>query len=119
MNNSYGENKAAYERKYYANNPERRKYKYENIKARRLINRQRLIDAKSKPCMDCGIKYPFYVMQFDHVSGKKEFNLSHAGRSTIAPKRILAELAKCDVVCANCHFERSYQRHWKNQRVVH
>ena len=55
--------------------------------------------------MDCGVQYPFYVMDFDH-RGDKLFNVgSGRGRSFDAVK---AEAAKCDVVCANCHRERSF-----------
>ncbi len=70
-------------------------------------NRKILRDAKDKPCTDCGIQYPFYVMQFDHL-GDKEFTPSNAGASSV--KRVLAEIAKCEVVCANCHAECTYQR---------
>lgn len=64
--------------------------------------------AKSKPCCDCRIMYPFYVMEFDHREGK-EFNIG-GSYSYMGMKAILREIAKCDVVCANCHRERSYRR---------
>jgi hypothetical protein len=67
--------------------------------------------AKDVPCADCGIRYPYYVMQFDHVRGVKLFNIGdYTGGGAISMKRIRAEIAKCDVVCANCHAERTYQR---------
>lgn len=65
---------------------------------------------KAKPCADCGIEYPFYVMQFDHVRGKKLFPLSHPKVRTFGRQRIVDEIAKCDVVCANCHCNRTYTR---------
>jgi hypothetical protein len=51
-------------------------------------------------------------MDFDHRPGeKKRFNLantnSQAWRSF---QNIQAEIATCDVVCANCHRERTHQR---------
>jgi len=65
--------------------------------------------AKSKPCADCGVQYPFYVMDFDHRDGAaKSFELNSVQRKTI--KAILLEIEKCDVVCSNCHRERTYQR---------
>lgn len=65
--------------------------------------------AKSKPCTDCGIQYPFYVMDFDHREGEiKEFALNQVDRMTM--KAIKEEIAKCDVVCSNCHRERTFQR---------
>lgn len=64
-------------------------------------------DAKAKPCADCGIQYPGYVMQFDHLSDKR-FPLSNARSESV--KTLLAEIAKCEVVCANCHAERTFRR---------
>lgn len=60
------------------------------------------------PCADCGEVYPHYVMDYDHL-GDKEFEISDrpGGRSK---ERLLAEIAKCELVCANCHRERSHQR---------
>jgi hypothetical protein len=66
--------------------------------------------AKSRPCADCGTQYPYYVMEFDHLdASSKEFNVS-AGVTSVSYERLLAEIAKCEVVCANCHAERTHQR---------
>jgi hypothetical protein len=69
-----------------------------------------LADLRAVPCLDCGGIFPFFVMQFDHRdSREKRYEVSRmVGRAGRA--RILAEVAKCDVVCANCHRERTYQR---------
>jgi hypothetical protein len=73
-------------------------------------NRAAVHEAKSRPCADCGIQYPYYVMEFDHLdAGVKHFNVS-AGVTRASHERILAEIAKCEVVCANCHAERTHQR---------
>ena len=63
-------------------------------------------EAKSVPCADCGIQYPYYVMDLDHINGDKEFCLAEARKYGSA--RIRAELQKCEAVCANCHRERSF-----------
>jgi hypothetical protein len=63
---------------------------------------------KEKPCTDCGIRYPFYVMQFDHVRGVKVAAI--AVMKYYSWEKIDAELAKCELVCANCHAERTYRR---------
>ncbi|MHB1422465.1 MAG: hypothetical protein ACYC3I_04560 [Gemmataceae bacterium] len=66
--------------------------------------------AKDKLCADCGIKYPYYVMDFDHgdVRGiRGAMNRFIRSRSL---KTALEEIAKCEVVCSNCHRERTYQR---------
>ena len=59
------------------------------------------------PCADCGEDDPV-VLEFDHL-GDKEFGVGSA-----LPYRawasILEEIAKCDVVCANCHRRRTARR---------
>ncbi len=73
-------------------------------------NRAAVQAAKAKPCADCGVQYPYYVMEFDHLDGDaKHFNVS-AGVTCASHERLLAEIAKCEVVCANCHAERTHQR---------
>lgn len=66
---------------------------------------------KNKPCADCGKSYPPYVMDFDHLDGdNKEFNICYMRRHRMAFDKIVAEIEKCEVVCANCHRERSNRR---------
>jgi len=67
-----------------------------------------VIDSKNRPCADCGVRYPYYVMDFDHVRGGKRFNVSEGAASQVTVENLLEEIAKCDVVCANCHRERTY-----------
>jgi hypothetical protein len=69
-----------------------------------------IIDAiKSSPYMDCGVKYPPYIMDFDHVRGTKKFSISLAPRRCLSIERLLEEVEKCDVVCSNCHRERTFK----------
>lgn len=65
---------------------------------------------KEKPCTDCGGTFPWYVMQFDHVRGEKLHNVGDLTRMTTSMKVIREEIAKCEVVCANCHAIRTYER---------
>lgn len=61
------------------------------------------------PCSDCGIQYRYWIMQFDHVRGEKVGNVGEMAVSRTL-KAVKNEIAKCDVVCANCHADRSYRR---------
>lgn len=80
-------------------------------------NREIIREAKSVPCTDCGAAYPYYVMQFDHLdAATKEFNIGVIG-PTASRSRLLAEIAKCDVVCANCHAERTHSRRRAREAV--
>lgn len=88
----YARNKAA----YYAKS----KVSREAIRER---NRARILTLlKEESCKDCGTKN-IVVLEFDHVRGKKEGNVSTMLSQGVAWERIEAEIKKCDVRCANCH----------------
>ena len=73
--------------------------------------RQFMRDAKDRPCTDCGVEYPYYVMDLDHVDpSTKTICPSQIPKMGWSLERVTKELAKCEVVCANCHRERSAQR---------
>lgn len=61
------------------------------------------------PCKDCKRRFPYYVMEYDHISSNKRSEVSnligHSSRKTL-----LDEIAKCDLVCANCHRIRTFSR---------
>lgn len=79
-------------------------------KIRKLATRKWLQDLKeSLPCADCGKFYRYYVMQWDHL-GDKSFNIAEWFAKDISRSKIEAELTKCELVCANCHAERTHQR---------
>lgn len=68
----------------------------------RVGNKQRLFDYLSGcACVDCG-NVDMRVLEFDHVYGKKLGNISRMLESS--PWEVIeAEIAKCEVRCANCH----------------
>lgn len=81
---------------------------------------RKLIDEKktNTPCADCGIQYPFPAMEFDHVRGTKLFNLASATAKARTLQAVEEEMAKCEIVCANCHAVRTYNSkdpEWKAQ----
>lgn len=92
-------------RKHYLKN--KQKYMDNAVAARKRL-RTYVRDRKNKPCLDCGVKYPYYVMQFDHLRDKK-YHISELVNANNV-KKLELELAKCEVVCANCHAERTHQR---------
>lgn len=53
------------------------------------------------PCVDCGEADPI-VLDFDHVSGEKIDSISRLLRRS-SWARIMSEIEKCEVRCANCH----------------
>jgi hypothetical protein len=61
-------------------------------------------------CKRCGETHPA-CLQFHHIDPeKKEFTIS-SSKSLTSMKRLLAEIVKCEVLCANCHFKE----HWLDE----
>ena len=76
----------------------------------RAILRDLVHSAKNKPCSDCGMSYPYFVMDFDHRDpSQKSFTIAFKStRAGVKAQLIIDEIAKCDVVCANCHRIRTH-----------
>lgn len=85
---------------------------YETQARHRERNFDRMIEYLGRhPCSDCGESDP-RVLDFDHLPMQaKRFEISRAvNASTRSWAAILREIAKCEVVCANCHRRRTAQR---------
>lgn len=59
---------------------------------------------RDRPCADCGECDPL-VLEFDHLRDKS-FNIAQGLRNH-SWQAVLAEIEKCEVVCANCHRRRT------------
>ena len=68
-----------------------------------------LTEKKSAPCTDCGGRFAAVSMDFDHVKGDKRYNIAAAYR-WLKWELLDVEVAKCELVCANCHRVRSSVR---------
>ena len=62
-----------------------------------------------KGCADCGYNQHPVALQFDHLPGQEKTR-ALARMKTCGRERLLIEIAKCEVVCANCHAIRTYNR---------
>lgn len=103
------EQQKAAQRKHYHDN----KDSYTNRNRDKRSNIRKIIDdAKTNvPCADCKIIYPPYIMDFDHLPGhKKSFGISGGGSKGVAIETLLKEIAKCEIVCSNCHRQRTWDR---------
>lgn len=75
--------------------------------------------SKNKPCVDCGVRYPQYVMDFDHNDSKDKINdVAYMVARNWSLEKIKKEVAKCEVVCANCHRMRTFKRQAEVAKVV-
>jgi hypothetical protein len=69
---------------------------------------------REHPCVDCG-EPDLVVLQFDHVMGEKVANISLLVRRLVSWQKIMDEIAKCEVRCANCHARKTAASHgWWN-----
>jgi hypothetical protein len=70
------------------------------------------IDFKStKSCEVCGESAP-ECLHFHHIDpATKDIDLGRAASNGWSKERILAEVAKCRVLCANCHLKH----HWDEE----
>lgn len=64
---------------------------------------------ETRSCADCGQRFPHYVLDFDHVRFKR-YSVSRLTTTHTNLCRIAHEIKHCDVVCANCHRERTWKR---------
>ena len=119
-------NKPEYSARYYAKYPERVKASGERYRAANLVlvrtrqrshHRRRVAEWRAFAdalklavgCADCGYNAHAEALDFDHRPGEvKSFNVSKGYQ--YAEAIALAEVAKCEVVCANCHRVRTAQR---------
>lgn len=76
--------------------------------ARIQRNRDLVNSLKGAPCTDCKTSFHPCAMDFDHrdraTKTKNVAQLVFKASTT----RLLAEIAKCDLVCANCHRIRTF-----------
>jgi hypothetical protein len=76
-----------------------------NIEIRKYVWEYLLVH----PCKVCGESDPI-VLDFDHVRGKKKFEISMFTKFTHSLQVVKDEIKKCDVRCSNCHRRRHYRK---------
>lgn len=74
----------------------------------RQRRREWMDELKSGPCADCGHTFPPVCMDFDHLGDDKTQIVSRLVYGNASKARVLAEIAKCELVCSNCHRIRTF-----------
>lgn len=64
---------------------------------------------EGKPCSDCKNTYHPYVMDFDHLHDKLK-SIAFMAHQGVSIATLTKEMAKCELVCANCHRMRTLTR---------
>jgi len=101
-----------YESQRRYRNEHREEYRtYCRIANKRHYDKKRaIVDlAKKRPCADCGQQLQPCQMDLDHVRGEKLINIGQSLKAG-SIQALLQEIEKCDVVCANCHRLRTWNR---------
>lgn len=106
------EKQREYAQRHYEKNKEAMKARaksFDNEVAIPRIKKLILEHLKDNPCVDCPETDPV-VLEFDHRSGEEKlFCIGEATSRKIGVKKLMAEIAKCDVRCANCHRRKTYR----------
>lgn len=88
----------------------------ENSRAKKMQSRNKIKGfikhlKETTTCADCGLLHPYYKMQFDHLPGhEKLFTIAKFYDYTMDLAVIMAEIKKCELVCGNCHADRTHSR---------
>jgi hypothetical protein len=92
----YHKNKDSISKKRKQNKQESKRWVY-NYKLRHSV------------CAECKVSYPPHILDFDHIKDKS-FGISRALQLGTSLEKIKKEIAKCEIVCSNCHRQRTYER---------
>lgn len=116
LQNHCKECKRIYDRKRYKEDPAK---VIAEVQGRQTVKKEILWDIKLRSgCVDCGYKEHPEALDFDHLPDSiKEFDISRAVYAGISLERILLEVAKCEVVCSNCHRVRSANRNRRGNPI--
>jgi hypothetical protein len=69
----------------------------------------------ARGCANCGFNTHAAALDFNHVHGVKKFNVSQDPK--VALSKLLVEIDKCEILCANCHRIHTYEnKHWHTKR---
>jgi len=93
-------------------------YKNERKRVKRRRRRQKLrkkkteiiVNAKSVPCTDCEGDFAPENLEFDHLRNKHFTIGGSQSKNGISINKLLTEIAKCEVVCSECHTKRERAR---------
>lgn len=110
------EDEVAYRRRYYLRNKEIMNNRANESRDSRRAKIYKIINKRKSetPCADCKQFYHYTQMDFDHLeSSEKVSSIANMIGQTRSLESIETEIAKCELVCANCHRLRHYHRRVK------
>ncbi len=101
-----GKTRRQYDRDYFARMPpKQRQRKQLKQRERRTLILAWVTEQKRQGCSSCPERDPVCI-DFHHPGGDKEINIGDATRQGWSVARLKKEIAKCVLLCANCHRKR-------------
>ena len=102
--------KVRLQRLNYSKSETKKKYMvYRKLKLKKFLNRVKMkFGCQGSNCHYKSINKPFIpeVLHFDHIKhNTKKYQISKM--YNISFKRVKEEIRKCQILCANCHIEKS------------
>jgi hypothetical protein len=76
----------------------------ESVQKRREKIKILAVEYKGGKCIKCGYNKYVGALEFHHIIGDKDFNISYKGHCR-SWEKVKVELDKCILVCSNCHRE--------------
>jgi len=107
-----------YDKKYYKENRElrieqQRLYSETHkdiFKQKGIDDRKRIQEIKiTRGCIDCGYNKHPVALDFDHINGERNPKRISNMPGYYLWHKILAEMDKCEIRCANCHRIKTYE----------
>jgi hypothetical protein len=82
---------------------------YSSQQSRGIDRKRKLIEIAGGQCCDCGYKKNIAALEFHHLNPEeKSFGIDLRKCSNLHWDKLVEEVSKCILICANCHRERHY-----------
>lgn len=98
-----------YQRKHYLAN--KGKYRADNDRRRAETGEWYKTFKSTLSCTQCGESHRACI-EFHHTDNDKEDSVARIANTATSPRAILREVAKCMVLCSNCHRKLHYAERW-------
>ena len=103
---------------YHLGKGQKEKSRKRTNRSRTILKRKLWEIKENSGCVDCGEKYPHWMLDFDHKPEFEKIDSPTKIMQKYSWEKALEEVAKCDIVCPNCHRVRTYIRNQSGYREI-
>lgn len=103
---------------YYIGEGQKQKVRDRTNRKRTELKRKIWAIKEDSGCIDCGERYPHWMLDFDHKPGEEKIDSPTRILHIYSWEKAIIEIKKCDVVCANCHRIRTYTRNQSGYKKI-